>query len=306
MPLRDIVKELMVKYGCFQDLEAPKLSVFGEPLIYFVGVENFLDDKGKFREFGNNDQAIIGHAVQIMKSNFNYRLIIHILAERVNALFPPDAGVRTISGGETRDWLFSGPVAHLLKVPHISVFKDGRVEYRTSSSEDKEGQFKSGTLIQTRNPLSVYDIHIADVMNFGASAHDSRYTPQKGWINELRRNGITINDFIVVADRQQGGKEKLAEVGVNLHSLVEIDQDFIALVSEQPEIALAYLRDWKKWNKDYLLKHGTIAFLDEFAPERGVRGANFLKQYREFLQQHPSIMRELEAPLREKYDIQIK
>lgn len=42
--------------------------------------------------------------------------------------------------------------------------------------------------------------------------------------NELRERGATINDAICVIDRESGGREKLAEAGIKLHSLFTMSE----------------------------------------------------------------------------------
>lgn len=50
-------------------------------------------------------------------------------------------------------------------------------------------------------------------------------------IAALREQGLVVNDCMVIIDREQGGREKLAEVGVTLHAVFEIAELLNILVS---------------------------------------------------------------------------
>ena len=73
-----------------------------------------------------------------------------------------------ISGGESRDWIFSIPVADKLGLPHASLYKS---------------RFILGYDINEKRVL-----HVADLNNTGSSARDL-------WVPTIRENGGTINDI---------------------------------------------------------------------------------------------------------------
>jgi uridine monophosphate synthetase len=56
----------------------------------------------------------------------------------------------------------------------------------------------------------------------------------------LREQGLVVNDCMVIIDREQGGREKLAEIGVTLHVIFRIAELLNILVVARklrPEMA---------------------------------------------------------------------
>ena len=125
MESHSTISKLLVKTGAFKDLDEPVILTSGELGIYYINTEKLCPDDGKWKEYGDNSQAMINHAIKIMRDNRDFREVIDILVEQAEVLLPrKDAKV--ISGGQRRDWLFSGPVANRLNLDHISLYKDGK------------------------------------------------------------------------------------------------------------------------------------------------------------------------------------
>jgi len=153
--------------------------------------------------------------------------VVEALAERAGG----QAG-DIVSGGERRDWFFSGMVAARLGKPHLLIYKDhGAVLYRGGKAEvvDKlEG---------------VKTLHVADLITEASS-----YT--RDWIPALRQRGAEMGCALNVVDRAQGGAEALARAGVRAEALLRVDGELFAALrraghidSQQESVLLAYAQD---------------------------------------------------------------
>lgn len=101
-----------------------------------------------------------------------------------------------ISGGETRDWIFSGPVAYKLGLPHLMLYKDGK-----SVGADIKGKEA---------------IHAADLNNEGSSPRDL-------WIPAINKAGGRITDIFFYVDRMEEGVHVMKELGLNSYAAVPLD-----------------------------------------------------------------------------------
>jgi orotate phosphoribosyltransferase len=113
-----------------------------------------------------------------------------------------------ISGGQRRDFFFSVMTAVLLDKPHVSLYKDGTVVLSQAGFTRQErvlpGQLSG--LVAT---------HLADLVTEASS-----YT--RAWLPFLHQAGAVMPVTLAVVDRQQGGREALAQAGTRLISLVDI------------------------------------------------------------------------------------
>ena len=125
--MKDKISQLFVQAGGFRDLEVPEIITSGELVIYYCNTEKLLFDNGKWEDYGNNSLEMINHACNIERVFPEFREVIDAIVEIVKPLLNLSEKV-AISGGQRRDWIFSGPVARRLKVPHISVYKNGEIE----------------------------------------------------------------------------------------------------------------------------------------------------------------------------------
>ncbi|MCX6709132.1 MAG: orotidine 5'-phosphate decarboxylase [Candidatus Woesearchaeota archaeon] len=279
------IAEQLVKTTGFQDVD-PTLLASGELGIYYCNSEKVVGDGGSFKDYGENAGGMWHHAVSMMDKNPDFRKIIEILAEEASRILPkepfslsPRKGQSTISGGQTRDWLFSAPVAHLLKLPHISLYKQvagqpDRVEVHKSDGTPIPNFFRSA-----EGPFA--NLHIVDLITEGSSCyHKEADGRETGWIPMLRNLGVDTTDLVAVVTRYQNGEQNLANVGVKVHPMVGIDEEFLREHSQNPE-AVRYFRDPEKWGKNFLRKRGAKMFARFFDPSGGKqdRAKRFVERY---------------------------
>jgi len=101
-----------------------------------------------------------------------------------------------ISGGESRDWDFSNPVAYEFKLPHAKIYKNGKV--LGADMKDKK------------------IIHVADLSNEGFSLRDL-------WIPAIRDRGGKIEHIFFYVDRMENGPNVMEELGLQSYALVPLD-----------------------------------------------------------------------------------
>lgn len=156
--------------------------------------------------------------------------VIGALVERVRQA--GGEGCDFISGGERRDWFFSGLVAARLGKPHLLLYKDLSAElYRDGRVEPVSGlEGKTG-------------VHVADLITEASS-----YV--RGWIPAIRQRGGEMSCALNVVDRAQGGAEALRQAQVRSEALLRVDGELFAALrraghidAQQEQVLLAYARD---------------------------------------------------------------
>lgn len=149
-----------------------------------------------------------------------------------------------ISGGERRDWFFSNIIAHLLKKPHLSIYKDLSVVASDSNFETSES-------IASLDGKKI--LHIADLITVASS-----YI--RAWIPAIRNLGSQVCWSCVVVDRMQGGKDKIEAEGVKSLSLVQVDKNLFKKALDLNIINEAQLSmlDGFFENPDETMKHFLI------------------------------------------------
>lgn len=150
-------------------------------------------------------QIILELAYKNYENDEIYRGLINSMCEYVKDNFDLKK-IDYISGGERRDWFFSLIIANILKVPHITLFKDlSAVLYsKGASSEIKD--IKNATVL-----------HIADIITEASSY-------SRAWIPAIQALNGNLKYSLVVIDRLQGGAEKLNSAGVESHALMNVDK----------------------------------------------------------------------------------
>ncbi|MBD3355109.1 hypothetical protein GF361_03940 [Candidatus Woesearchaeota archaeon] len=102
-----------------------------------------------------------------------------------------------ISGGESRDWDFSNPVAYDLGLPHAKIYKNGKL---------------LGVDMKKKHV-----IHVADLNNEGSSPRDK-------WVPAINQAGGEIKHIFFYVDRMEDGVEVMKELGLESHSVVPLDE----------------------------------------------------------------------------------
>jgi len=295
MESNEKIAEYLFQTRAFQILDTPVILTSGNLGIYYINTENLLQDEGKWEEYAENPAKMINHSLSLMETNPLFNDVINILANKIKKVVRDKEIV--ISGGQRRDWPFSGPVSKILEVPHVSIYKDGR--FLLEGSESLEG---------------MYIAHVADLMTKGSSAYDSRNEPPTGWIQILRDKGAIVDNLFNIVTRLQGGEEILGKAGVNTTSLVAINQEFLEIGHQkgliegfEKNVALNYMEDPEKWSETYLEVIGIQNFVLAFDPmgKKAERAQKFLRVYQDVLKS-TGRMEELKSLVKEKYDIQLE
>jgi orotate phosphoribosyltransferase len=289
MDKRERVAQLLVETGAFRDLDQPVILTSGELGIYYVNTEKLVQDNGEWERVNNaaqegkNAEAVLKHALAMYEAKPTFKEVIRVLADQVAAASIGGSDPM-ISGGERRDWLFSGPVAHELGLMHVSLYKDGKTIQLHDPTEDWR-EVPSLAHLKGRKV-----VHAVDLITEGSSVYapGSDGSPAKGWVPMLRNAGANIADLFAVVTRQQGGEQMLAKQNVTVDSLVSIDEEFARAFSKNPDRAVAYMKDPKAWSEAYLKENGALALLSAFDPvkQKDARAAKFWKRYGPLLMQN--------------------
>lgn len=140
-----------------------------------------------------------------------------------------------ISGGETRDWDFSNPVAVLLKKPHAKMYKDGRL---------------IGADVKGKKVL-----HVADLNNEGSSVRDY-------WKPIVERNNGALIAVLSFVDRLEDGFWLFKKMALPCYSVVPLDKIAWDIILKEGYISkglhkqlVARMQDRRKWAINALLNN---------------------------------------------------
>lgn len=309
MQSNTIVSAALIKTGAFRDLDKPVILASGELGIYFINVENLLQDKGEWeKKYGEDPEALAKHACGIALNPGPLQDTIQELARHLELLLPvayrhPEGKTGdkqiAISGGMRRDVIVSGPVASLMNLPHIALFK------QIPGQKDKVHLYDaSGKLISDDPSLeNFYVIHVVDLLTEGSSVYNNIEGRITGWTPMLRARGAEINNIVSVVDRLQGAQKRLLEQKLDCSSMVYVDNEFLSERSRFPDRAVLYKKDPKAWSQAYLREHGALEFLPNFDPtgKNVKRATGFMARYGGFLAQIRKYD-ELDAAVKEAYN----
>ncbi len=163
-----------------------------------------------------------------------YRRVIELMAELARREFP-DLRQSVVSGGERRDWFFSVPLAEVLGLPHLFLFKD-----KTAHCQRKlQGGEKA--------------LHVTDLINNAASYFDA-------WFPALEKSGNPCLGTVCVNSRGVGA-EKLKNAGVKAAAMNVIDAGYFeklasaGLISKDTaEEIKTYFASAQEWGRRYLTR----------------------------------------------------
>jgi len=294
--INQFITRALVETGSYQDLEKPVIFTSGEIGIFYCSTDKLCGDKNAINTLGNNAHKLVNHAIKLTRTNKTFHRIIQILTQKAEPLLPFDNAC-AIAGGQRKDWIFSGPTAHNLGLPHLAIYKNRHIELSHTTKDSITTPQPFTNLNQT------YVLPIVDIVNEGSSIYRIEDKQEKGWVPWLRAKGANITDIITVVNRKQGGEEILAQQGITLHTLATIDQQFLKTHSKNPEQTCAYYSNPKTWNENYLKNNGALALIEYFNPkgEKIDRAIKFIQRYKTILEQAGKL-EELKTAVQQKYN----
>ncbi len=133
-------------------------------------------------------------SVVVEKNGQDYRDAIDSIANLI--ILTVGDEFDAISGGETRDWDFSNPVAYALGKPHVKLYKDAK----PLGAEMKDKQI----------------VHVADLQNEGSSIRDL-------WHPQITNNGGKLVHALFYVDRLEHGVEVMKDLNIPSHAVVPLD-----------------------------------------------------------------------------------
>ncbi len=132
--------------------------------------------------------------ITVEKNGRTYATAIESFARFVESEIP---GFDAISGGETRDWDFSNPLAVALRKPHVKLYKE----------REPLGAAMKGKSI----------LHVSDLNNEGSSVRDF-------WMPAIEKHGGRMIGLVSFVDRMEDGFFMLRELGLPVMSIVPLDE----------------------------------------------------------------------------------
>ena len=231
---------------------------------YFVNGEFFYGSDADSKELlafidseleNETKENIPAHIFEKVLAHYNsneiYKTTIDAMVEYIKESVDI-AKIDYISGGERRDWFFSNMIAYILEKPHVTIYKN----LSTVVSDYKFTENAPVEKIEGKNFL-----HVADLLNQSAS-----FT--RAWIPAIENLGSKILWSIFVIDRMDGGTQVLTDCGVEVLSLLKINDELFVKALELGIIndkQLQILRDFKKDQmgsmRQFLIEHPE--FLEE-------------------------------------------
>jgi orotate phosphoribosyltransferase len=150
-----------------------------------------------------------------LDGNSIFRGVINAMVAKIESVIDVST-VDGISGGERRDWFFSLAVAHRLKKPHLTLFKDmDAVLYAGRFLPASPNLPAPGSAVTLKALPGMRFLHVADLITTASSY-------ERSWVPIVRKLGAEMPWSMVVVDRLQGGNECLASLGVESFALTEI------------------------------------------------------------------------------------
>lgn len=211
----------------------------------------FIDSELENETKENIPAHIFDKVLAHYNSNEIYKTTIDAMVEYIKETVDIEK-IDYISGGERRDWFFSNMIAYILEKPHVTIYKD-------LSTVESDYKFTINTPVEKIEGKNF--LHVADLLNQSAS-----FT--RAWIPAIENLGSKILWSIFVIDRMDGGTQVLTDCGVEVLSLLKINDELFVKALELGIIndkQLQMLRDFKKDQmgsmKQFLIDHPE--FLEE-------------------------------------------
>ncbi len=199
----------------------------------------------------------------IEKDGESYSMAIESLAEFAESETP---GFDVISGGETRDWDFSNPVAVIIRKPHAKLYKNG-----TALGAEMRGKAV---------------LHVSDLNNEGSSARDY-------WKPVIERNGGKLVGLLSFVDRMEDGFTMLRNLGLSVVSVVPLNERAWSIAREAGYVSASLyaslverMRDRRAWAIRALLerpKHFAAMFHDTSTRNKAIKIMETYPEIREEL-----------------------
>jgi orotate phosphoribosyltransferase len=188
-------------------------------------------------------EVILELAYKNFESDEIYRGLISSMCEYIKENIDL-AKIDYISGGERRDWFFSLIIANILKLPHITIFKDLSAVL-----------YQNGVSTEIKDLKNANVLHIADIITEASS-----YI--RAWIPAISALNGNLKYSLVVIDRLQGGADKLESAGVASHALMKVNEDLFDgaleeghITAMQHHMLMKYLDDPTETMKSFLKEH---------------------------------------------------
>ncbi|MDR3121461.1 MAG: orotate phosphoribosyltransferase [Clostridiales bacterium] len=162
------------------------------------------------------------------------------------------ARVDFISGGERRDWFFSFVAASRFSLPHLTIYKDGRM---VLGGAPPRGAGDTAVPVADGSLAGLRCLHVSDLITEASS-----YV--RAWAPAAARAGARITTSLTIIDRLQGGGAALAKLGIEHLAIASIDAGLFdralaaGYVNErQHALVLGYLSDPNAAMRAFLAEH---------------------------------------------------
>lgn len=132
-----------------------------------------------------------------MENGKDYTLACEDMTTLVKRVIPNLDNI-VIAGGETRDWMFSGPVATRLNLPHTMIYNDGKVIGAKMKGKDIA--------------------FVADLNNEGSSPRDK-------WVPTAIKEGGNPKYIFFFIDRLEDGTKVMEELNLESNALIPLDRE---------------------------------------------------------------------------------
>lgn len=181
-------------------------------------------------------------SANIERNGTAYRNAIDSIVELISKT-TDISSIDVISGGESRDWGFSNPVAVALEKSHAKLYNNGRI---------------LGADVGRKNVVLVSDLN------------NTGYSVSNKWVPRIRQFGGDINQVFFYIDRMDRGAEKIKEISVEPHAVVHLDENaweilrrYKAIKETQYQKVMAWKEDKEGWAEGMLKSDKGIARLQE-------------------------------------------